>query len=314
MNRFLLPVFFFACVFCISFTPQYEPEIFPDYTSGRTNPEDVLHGNVKSVVTREFSASGTAANIIKGEPQDIFRVSGRTDYNGNNLPLLSAPADPKEAKCTRTVFTYDAKNRPARRVMYSGCRKGETSDYHYNASGRLEKITCFEGDDTLKPVYTISFSYTSSGQLAEEKKNDVVTASYTYGQKNNVVSKSIFKNGKLSGSETYAYNDSGQVTTRTAYDSWKTVTGTWTYTRDAKGDMIRDTFVAGGAKNDTTVNTRTFTYNSSGQLVEEEDRSTADKSVFTMKFTYDAQGNCTRKVFFSDGKPQTIIERKIEYN
>ncbi|MGB0384669.1 MAG: RHS repeat domain-containing protein [Ardenticatenaceae bacterium] len=196
------------------------------------------------------------------------------------------------------AFSYTYNNAGRRTQMVSD--DGYTLNYHYDAAGRLERLTDGSGTEMVR------YQYDQNGRLASETKGNETTTTYTYdaaGQLTRLVNAAA--DGTVQSRFEYAYDANGNRTSQT------TLEGTTSYSYDAAGQLVGVTYPDGRQEsysydemgNRITVadggNTTNYTTNNMNQY----------SQVGNVTYTYDADGNMTSK---SDSSGTTTYEYDYE--
>jgi RHS repeat-associated protein len=220
----------------------------------------------------------------------LDQVTGRdetvTNYTVTPSGLTTAIA---YSDGTSTTFTYDARGN-----MLTSTDSSGTTTYTYNAAQEITSITYPGGQ-------SVSYQYNADGQVAQESDQSGVIESYVYDS-NSRLSKVLDSSGNLLVS--YTYDDLGRISMETFGNGTKTLYGydadanltsisnlapggtvssSFTYTYDAKGDVLTST--------DQLGNLTTYTYDALGQLA-----LVALPGGRTISYSYDADGNRTSAV------------------
>ena len=214
---------------------------------------------------------------------------------GNRIAAISGDDD----ETTVVQYEYDTANRMTKMITgitaYSeNPTGGAITTYQYGTNGFLSKVT----DPMGKSEEYYQYDYYGNAREKDDRNGNVFFYTYgAYGTKQ--------ENSWVGGSKQTVYNSLGQVTkTISENDNGETVEETYTY--DAFGRMISMTSSDGTvqnytyddnsnvltynmAKNDTTQNSITYTYNNLNQLTE-----LSNNDIIT-SYSYDANGNLTQQ-------------------
>ena len=126
-------------------------------------------------------------------------------------------------------FTYNAAGQRTSMVDQTGF----TTNYTYDAVGRLSKLT--DGSGNLIVTYT----YDANGRLSEKTNGNGTYTTYQYDADGNVLHLINYApGGTINSRFDYTYNALGLETTEATLD------GTWTYTYDADGQLIHAVFAS----------------------------------------------------------------------
>lgn len=103
---------------------------------------------------------------------------------------------------------------------------------------------------------------------------------------------------------------------KSTYNADGTLYNKFTYMYDDKGNKIQSNKYSSDGSLSLLFCKITYKYDENGNEIESNLYHSGDilDSKYTYKYDeFDKTGNWTTKISFKDGKPETIIERKIEY-
>lgn len=199
---------------------------------------------------------------------------------------------------------YDTKQNLKRVEYYSDEDLKTYSTFTYDPTGRIkEKVTYTDSNKPLKKFY---YYYDKTGRMALESVLDgsntkLVDKAFTYDDSGNIGSIKYFKNKVLVKRE--VLNSKGQVVRRERGNGgllldiveWKYKRGRKYMERhlDRQGNVIR---------------TMVFSYNSKGQIKQEDGYDRRGQYLGTRKFTYNENGWLMKEEFYNHmKKPQETI-------
>lgn len=204
-------------------------------------------------------AYNAAGQVTQESFSDGTSYTYTYDANGN---LLTA-TDPTGT----TTFTYDPNTRYLTEVQYPGGlylkfsyngagqrtqmvdQTGFTTDYVYDAAGRLSQLTDGSGN------VIVTYTYDAAGRLSKKVNGNGTYTTYMYDPDGNVLDLVNYApGGTINSSFAYTYNALGLETTETTID------GTWAYTYDADGQLTHAVFTP-NATNPDRLTPQDLTYN-----------------------------------------------------
>ncbi|WP_165959580.1 polymorphic toxin-type HINT domain-containing protein [Nonomuraea longispora] len=247
-------------------------------------------------LTQENGAGGDAATAERSFGYDLanrMTTAGNltVDYNDRDLPLTVTRGSTQE-----TAYRYDALGNPTQRVDAAGTATftwdnasrlktatdpvtNRTLTYGYDPAGRLKTITATSGQ-----AGTQSFDYDAmdrlTGQTLENGSGtQLATITYGWDKDDNLTTKTTTGTAGA-GTNTYAYDHAGRLTSWTAPDG-----ATTAYEWDAAGNRTKagdKTFTYDERNRLLTGDGSTYTYTSRGTL------ATETKAGTTTGYTFDA--------------------------
>lgn len=228
---------------------------------------------------------------------NLLERSGNRNYNGKNSTF-------------KYIFTYDANSNMLTEKNYSNGKLENEFIYTYTAFNKVAtEILRYSYGEEVHCTYTYDqhenkISETRTWQYDNgETRSTQTTYENTYdGDK--LAEVKTYEDGKLeswekydaNGNETlrvYYYGDDGEESSR--YES----------TYDEDGKILKRVDKWGGETNTTT-----YTYNSSGKIVE-TNYSAQDGRTSRSAYSYDDNGNVTGMKTYTDGK--VTMEYKLNY-
>jgi RHS repeat-associated protein len=207
-----------------------------------------------------------------------------------------------------TTFDYDLSNRQyaiaygnGRSVAYTYnaagkitqlTQSGAVTNYLYDGSGRLAKLTDTNGNAIIE------YTYDNSDRLVREDRANGTYTTYSYDLAGQVLALvNHGSSGTINSSFTYTYNALGQSTTTTTLD------GAWSYSYDGVGQLTHAVFIS--TNPNIASRDLTYVYDAGGNRIKTIDNGvTSDyrtnvlnqyTAAGTTTFSYDAKGNITTK-------------------
>ncbi|HEY4313325.1 MAG TPA: CARDB domain-containing protein [Pirellulales bacterium] len=181
-------------------------------------------------------------------------------------------------------FTLDAGGRRIQMVDQTGF----TTNYSYDAAGRLAGLTDGDGN----PIVT--YTYNAADQLTYKLNGNGTYTTYDYDADGNVLHLVNYApDGSVNSRFDYTYNNLGLETTEATID------GTWTYSYDSTGQLMHAVFASTNpsiANQDLTYNydavgNRTTTVTNGVTMVYTTNNMNEYTSVGGVAYTYDKDGN-----------------------
>lgn len=167
---------------------------------------------------RKYSTSGyPISEIVYNEKGAI--VSNTTNlFSKTNLKLKSMTKDGTNTTIKRSAYSF---NKKGEKIKCEGTDKGKLFKiiYKYDKKGnQIERKKTFE--DGSIGFHTI-INYDSIGNISEEHfiGKQTIRITYQYDNHNWILAKNTFVNDLLSYSFVYEYDDKGNKTKETKYDS-----------------------------------------------------------------------------------------------
>ncbi|SNA74769.1 hypothetical protein [Flavobacterium psychrophilum] len=245
-----------------------------------------LNGKIKSITENSFHAIEKFGEIIKGKSSNnlLNKENHQMIYNNNGY-LIEEKNEPIYYRLTNKynsenkvveVKTFDESGVLTGTTIKKYDKKGNENEYSQFYQGKLVAKGKFLYDDKgnrIEHKY-----YNENGDLESMQKN-------TYDNQNNLIGYKYYDaNGVLGFSSKYVFDSSGNEIESVNYNSL--------------GNIDRKTI---------------STYNSDNLIIEFKD--TFNDNYYTEKYTYkfDSNKNWIEKIVFKNGKPESIIERTIEY-
>jgi len=161
----------------------------------------------------------------------------------------------------------------------------------YNENGLPVNVDITSTRDNNTESHTIKLTYNDNGQLITYAEDDGYKCEYTYDANGNLISETEAEEGKIYYSSTYTYNNKNLVTSWTEkyldYDS----TYVYDYEYDANDNLIKVVYKDYEGEDLIGTENRMYEYDAKNQFVKY-----SNDSGYTVEFTYDANGNVTKKV------------------
>ncbi|MDR0384835.1 MAG: hypothetical protein LBH60_02010 [Prevotellaceae bacterium] len=220
---------------------------------------------------------------------------------------------------------------------YNSKKEERKAIFLFNADGRKieEKYT----DPSNKVLYLGVFKYAPSGELIEEKVNNIeygknfvkkyvadkgnitvnievesetpqMYAKYILDAWKNVVRRIEYDRGKTVRTFVYTYDSRGKVQSET--QEMQNTSINFKYAYNSRGQLEKKTEVNASGK---IIHTQFYSYNNNGNVDTEITSYADDPQKLTLKYKYkfDSAGNWTEKQEFMDGNLFSVITREISY-
>ena len=163
----------------------------------------------------------------------------------------------------------------------AGTTTAGTTQYAHDAAGRLTGIEHKSGSGGVLADY--DYAYDAAGRLTAKTEDSVVTL-FTHDDAGQLTA---------DGASSFSYDGSGNRTNAgsvTAAGNRLTSDGTWTYTHDAAGQLVKKSLGA-------SAETWTYGHDHRSQMTWAEKRATDGGTlVVRVEYAYDALGNRVRRV------------------
>ncbi|MDR1887625.1 MAG: hypothetical protein LBQ70_06885 [Prevotellaceae bacterium] len=201
----------------------------------------------------------------------------------------------------KTEETYAA---PSGEVLYRGV-------FTYSSSGELaeEKVNNFEYNRNFVKKYigtptdiTVNIEFESETPRVHEK--------YTLNSKKQVTQRVDYDNGEPFRTLKYSYNSSGMLQSETQQMPGATINFKYTYNNRGLPETKTEVNAAG-----KILHTQSYTYNTNGNVVTETTSYSGDPQKLTLSYKYvlDSVGNWTEKQEYMDGHLFSVTTREISY-
>ncbi len=233
------------------------------------------------------------ANDNRTKVQDNFSGGVTTSvYDAANRLTMRQFAGTGGSTPLRVDLTYTDRDQLASVTRYSnlaGTTKVGSTLYSYDGNGRMETLKHRDAVDAI--FSNTTYTYDLNGRLQTEKVNSVVTT-FIYDTTDQLT-------GATGGrTENYSYDENGNRTMagyQTGTGNRITSDGTWTYTHDNAGNLIKKSLGA-------NAETWTYGYDHDNRMIWAEKRAT-DGGTLQMRadYKYDAFGNRIEKAVDPDG-------------
>lgn len=236
-----------------------------------------------------------------------FTITSKYDQAGNRTQYAKFGHKYNFVQNTK----YDSKSQKTLETGYNGIDTFKTV-YNYNKQGKLAEVNYFikknldekrtfsygEGTSEIKVLnqngqlkFFLKYQLTPTGKVKEESQvepDNTISRNiiYTYDKNDNLSSETKYLSGKLIQKITYVYNQSNQL-----IETWE---------EPAEGMKFLS---------------HKYTYNTLGQLVEEQWKTEANKEYSKSIFTYDENGVVkTMDSYFANFKKQLLSVFVYEYH
>ena len=267
----------------LSITISYSQQVFHS-TYAREYSESLIHGNVKSILTSEYSIKKKRKKIKKGKIDAFIK---KYHFKDNKLSKIESFKPEKRKLILKNCLYYE------NGIFY----KHETfledsvqirgnSLLIYNKFGKIEKITCHgEAPCSIEREFT----YEDETKLVYEERlrYGVATLHIFYSYNDNELIKKSYC--KYEDKEPYAYRG---------------------FSYNKEGLLHKDSSI-NMEENRSTFATYEYDEYSNISL----QKMTGDINVeLEFKYEYDSQNNWTKLIVYRDEMPIKYFERIIEYN
>ncbi len=205
------------------------------------------YGNTLTETTFDDNEFGTIYRAFKFN-EDNSLMSG--DDSGNNL------IEETDARGNKTTYTVDGETSRNEKVTD---RLGNKTEYEYDDSGRVTKVTSKDANDT--ELANVSYAYDTFDNMTEIVRGDGMKYALAYNAFHNL--ESIGIDGKTEKLISYAYKNGSSRLKQMTY---------------ASGDTMK------------------ATYNSIGQMVAETWYDSNNVEIARYKYVYDSEGNIVRSI------------------
>jgi RHS repeat-associated protein len=246
--------------------------------------------NSAGLLTQETFADATSYSYTYDARGDMLTA---TDASGTTIftydPTTGVLTHVAYPDTTSLTFTYNAAGQRTQMVDQSGF----TTNYHYDAAGRLASLTDGGGNAI------VTYTYDAAGRLATKTNGNGTTTTYAYDAAGNILHiVNLAPNASVDSRFDYTYNALGLETSQTTID------GQWSYTYDLDGQLTHAVFTVNGYNRDGLTNQDlTYNYDALGNrtstvingittnyVVNNMNEYT---SVGGVTYAYDADGNLT---------------------
>ncbi len=200
------------------------------------------------------------------------------------------------------IQTKNVNWKGGQKIVYNQ-QGNEIEMYLYDFEGNMSRKYDYEYDDTGNK--TAKFEYSSDEQLLNKR-------TYKYDDRGNQIEESWSdSSGNLVGKYTYKYDDKGNKIEECSYESDGSLMEKTIHKYDDRDNVTKISVYDSYGDLDETI---TIEYNDQGYFTEvivyDSDRDFQKK---TFRYEYDTYRNWTKRVEYSDGKADSIIEREIVY-
>lgn len=240
---------------------------------------DNLKNRVKSINLRFYEAIEKFGQIEKGKRLEQDELNKFTRYN-------------KEGNKEEEIF-YNRDESLKGTVKYKHDNKGNTSEAVYYTND-------------------VAFIINLRNKYGHEKSEDslyVLKTKYKYDEKGNKVEENNYQtDGEIYSKVTFLYDNKNNLIEANKYISDGSLGLKWKYTYN-KG--LKTEVKVYGSNGDFRGQI-TFLYDEKGYVLE-ENRKGKNYEMRIVYKDYDLHFNWTRQIWYEKGKPESILEREIEY-
>ena len=182
-----------------------------------------------NLLSEDFS-DGTSQTYTYDSKGDLLSAKavdgGVTSYSYNAAGDLTSVTDPAGRL---ESYGYNSGGQEVQRVEPDG----SISNYSYTPSGQLAELS--DGNGNL----LVSYTYNAAGQLTVANMGNGASTSYSYDGLGNVTQiQTEAADGSVTSQLNYTYDVNSRPVTVTSLD------GTWTYGRDAQGELTHAVFAS----------------------------------------------------------------------
>ena len=241
---------------------------------------------------------------------------------------------------------YDKRGNEIKEKRYNG-NGGLEWEYttEYDTSGNKIEYRCYKPNETPSLVSKVNYTYDLDGNRISLEHSDPSNPEYgykyiyTYDKQGNRIEFNDFsKDGSLNSRKTYKYDAQGNAIEFHRFNADGSLDSRSTYKYDTKGNKIESNrFEADGSfdarytykydmqGNETEKSSfkangslswkKTYAYDLKGnKVLYKRYKANGDlKSSMSWEYTYDQQGNWTKRIKFKNKIAQEITERTFEY-
>ena len=288
---------------------------FVGFSQQKTDREkEKLHGKVHSIRESSYDVKFTNEQEQNGAI-DPFLPNTFTEFDMTGNYLLKEKYDKDNQRIEKWVYTYpqnlkmeeikvtDKTGKVFLSIISAFDDKGNVKDIRfYNENNQITRNVVYKYD---KKNRQIERRVVDKGVLNER-------FSYKYNSKGNMIEQySYFANGQIAQKWIMEY-DKNQNRTKISEYNHKNLLEKITYnTYDSKKNLIHQKEVD---ENENLQNEQTLVYDIYNNEIEKIQNSLSEGS-FQRKidYTYDNQGNWTKKIQYFNQKPIKITQREIVY-
>ena len=271
--------------------------------SNNTVKESVTYdtsGNATSFTLQDKKSTYRKISTSSTYTADKNRVASATDavgattsytYNKAINVMANLPSTITDPSKTTRSFTYDPDNGRALKQYISGVVSTSNT---YDAKGNLQSLSRsgYNGADHITQNY--NFAYDGFGNTASIKVGNKTLSSYTYANKNGLLTKQTYGNGQYTS---FTYDNLGRK------KETKTSSGdTYQYKYTGDGQLYSMTDVAGGFAYQ-------YTYDTLGRLMQANRTATGTANhAKTMQagYTYDTDNRIKKVAYNIPGVDNTF--------
>jgi len=238
-------------------------------------------------VTQTFEYDARGNRILAQDSLGGTTTSDFDEYDRLTSRVFTQSGQPT----LRTDFEYDWAGRVAKQINYAGSQLVSTSEYTYDAKGRL--VDLVHRNSASNPLAVYDFTYDEAGQLTQQIDHSVTT-NYVYDAQGQLIDDATNEYDYDAAGNRLNFDESDVVNNQPSNDE------VWNYTYDAEGNLAKR---SAGPAEDTWV----YGYDNANHLVSAtlwtEDPSYPGTAVLQREaeYQYDAFGNRLAKTVDMDG-------------
>ena len=291
-----------------------------------------MSGNSKNIYNDKNqqleSSTEQSLMVYTGKVEDAFKFftytyKNKYDVNGNNVDLET---DSAGVVISKTLSTYDAKNRLIKSQTYDHAVLQSLETLQYDSKGAYTSITesytpatkvqCAPGKTTITSKYDThgnNISTLSTSNINGEITNDKTTSAYKYEKDKIIFIKTITESygtdysSKTTSTESYKYDTNGNLLETSSKYPGGGGNYVTKYTYN-KNNTVKEFVTYNGSCTDKPSNVTTYLYYPDGTTVKEE-RSTAYDYPSTTIYRYDKNSQLKESVTHSQyGSTRTTNE------
>lgn len=277
-----------------------------------------LNGNVKSVTSLSYEAKNYDGKLVKGDnvSEGLFEGNTVEIYNNTGYLLEEKNFYYDGSVYLSVLYSYDEKGKLVNRSNFNHGKKGYSKEFEYDENGNM--INEYDLTPTGIAQRNWAYKYDKKGNNIErsytyflDESNDFKTL-YEYDNDGNKVQESTYdKYGIQNTIIFYKHDTNGNLIEEKVY-SKSDLFYTNEFKYDSKGNILEDIQTTSENEKIKISNK----YDSNGNLISKIRISSQNKEYdfnYSYQYDYDNLGNWIKRVKFTNGKPQFIRERTIEY-
>lgn len=187
-------------------------------------------------------------------------------------------------------------------------------EYSFDKKGNITEVNLFNTEEE----YKVTPKFDKNGLKTSIKQYDkdgelIMTNEMEYDNQGNETEIMVFDGeGNVMKKETYDFDEQGNKTKSNKFVTAKKIDTVIKHTYNQKNLKTHSETL--NAQGEVIVE-KDFKYDDKGNEIERNKKDVSSKAEYKMTalYDYDSSGNWTQKIEFVNGKPQFLIERKLEY-